>query len=361
MPGIFVLGLLLIPLGMWRGAPARAARAHARDPAGPCIDLNDPAHRCAIALIVAAAHHRQRAHRRARGVPRRRVHGLGAVLRPGLPRGDAAGVRVVPGRARTRASAAWSATSAPARRGSCSPSSSGARQLYAVTLQHALAPDPLAGAEPAAGARHLRAVPLAGEVPRRQDPRVPRVRRRRGEHRIGDRAAGPRRRRQREPRPREGIHWHTSRRQRDRIRRHRRQAPGDPVVRLTMPDGQRKEWTADGVTAGRAREGRAAADGLHGLPQPPEPSVRRVGGARRRPGDRAGRDRQPAVHPPRGGAGAQGEPIRPGRGLCRIASEPARRSIATSTTPTPRDRSTRRGSRRRRSAAALRRATCSRR
>ena len=106
---------------------------------------------------------------------------------------------------------------------------SGTRQVLAVTFNTLLAADPVAGAEPAAGARHLRAVPLAREVPRRQDPRVVeyaddekntesvttlQVHVGGGSERLGTA--------QRHPLAHEPS-------QRDRVHRHRRQAPGDPV------------------------------------------------------------------------------------------------------------------------------------
>ena len=131
--------------------------------------------------------------------------------------------------ARTRASPACSATSARARPGSRKSKLSGTRQVLAVMLPHLLAADPVAGAEPAARARHLRAVPLAGEVPRRQGPARRRVRRRREEHRVGDDAAGARRRRQRAAGHRHRHPLAHERRQRGRVHRHRRQAAGDSV------------------------------------------------------------------------------------------------------------------------------------
>jgi hypothetical protein len=50
LPGLFVLGLLLIPLGMWREHRALVSGAHTRS-AWPRVDLNDARHRT-IAIIV---------------------------------------------------------------------------------------------------------------------------------------------------------------------------------------------------------------------------------------------------------------------------------------------------------------------
>ena len=78
---------------------------------------------------------------------------------------------------------------------------SGLRQVYAVTFNTHSRPIPVAGARPASGPGHLRAVPLAREVPRRQDPDDPELRRRRGQHRVGDDAADAHRRDQPARRP----------------------------------------------------------------------------------------------------------------------------------------------------------------
>ena len=118
LPAIFLFGLALMPLGFWLNR--RRERA-GRGPAHwPSIDLNNPSTRRAVlgiavltfvnVVIVSLAAYR--------GVE----HGLGGLLRSGLPRGDGAGVRRVPGTARTPASPACNATSGRAHPGSSSRS-----------------------------------------------------------------------------------------------------------------------------------------------------------------------------------------------------------------------------------------------
>ena len=84
LPALFVIGLVLI-----RSAPglsAAAGRGKAPSRRWPRIDLNDPTQR-ATAVDRLRAHDRQHRHRLAGGVSRRRVHGFGGVLRPGVPHG----------------------------------------------------------------------------------------------------------------------------------------------------------------------------------------------------------------------------------------------------------------------------------
>ena len=169
----------LIPLGAWIERRRRAAGRKPSEVHWPRIDLNDP-DTAAPPSSIFAADDGQHRHRVAGGLPRRRVHGLGAVLRAGVPHGDEAGVHGAPGRP------------ARARRLRAVPHRPGrvvVREVEAVRhapgaggdVPHLLAADSVAGAEPAAGARHLRAVSLAGEVPRRQgrgaSPSTPTTRR----------------------------------------------------------------------------------------------------------------------------------------------------------------------------------------
>ena len=114
LPGIFVFGLVLIPLGAWLERRRRAAGKAPSELHWPRIDLNNADHRrAAVAIfaltmvnivIVSLA-----------ALSGRRVHGLGGVLRPGLPQRDEAGSDRASRTARMRASRASSATSAPAR------------------------------------------------------------------------------------------------------------------------------------------------------------------------------------------------------------------------------------------------------
>ena len=90
--GAVRLGLLLIPLGAW---VERRRRAAGKPPSAVAV----AAHRSQRSDAADDGGHRlraddgQRRHRVAGGVSRRRVHGLGRVLRPGVPHGDEAGVR----------------------------------------------------------------------------------------------------------------------------------------------------------------------------------------------------------------------------------------------------------------------------
>ena len=79
LPGVFILGLLLIPLGAWIERRRRLAGKPPSELRWPSVDLNDPAkRRMAVAIftltivnviIVSLG-----------GVSRHRVHGFGAVL-----------------------------------------------------------------------------------------------------------------------------------------------------------------------------------------------------------------------------------------------------------------------------------------
>ena len=334
LPGIFLFGLLLIPLGAWIERRRRAAGKQPSELHWPRIDLNDPVQRRAAVVVFAltmanivivslAAY---------RGVEYMdSVQFCGQVCHTVMkPEVDRA-IRT----ARTRASPACSATSAPARRGSRKSKISGTRQVLAVTLQHLLAADSVAGAEPAPRARHVRAVPLAGEVPRRQDPAHRRVRRRREEHRVGDDAAGARRRRQRAARASPpGIHWHMNVANEVEYIATDDKRQVIPWVRVKDRFGNVREYIAEGVTPDQLANGRAPPDGLHGLPQSSEPSDggdARAGGQRR---DGARRDsREPAVRPPRGGESAQGDLSRPRRRRRKGLRRRCASSIAGRMTP----------------------------
>ncbi len=112
-----------------------------------------------------------------------------------------------------------------------------------------------------------------------------------------------------------GIHWHV--------------AEQNVVEYVALDENRQKigyvKWTAgrrqDARVLVRRRHRRAAggrrapAHGLRGLPQPPEPHLRALGGSRHQRGHGGGRRGEgPAVHPPRGGRGAQGGLSRSGDG-----------------------------------------------
>ena len=160
--------------------------------------------------------------------------------------------------------------------------SRGTRQVLAVSVRHLLAADSVAGAEPAAGARHLRAVPLAREVPRRQGRRVfeyaddekntesvttLQVHVGGGSERLGIAS---------------GIHWHMNVANEIEYIATDDKRQVIPWVRLKDRIGNVREFTRRGRHARAARQRRAAADGLHGLPQPPEPPDGGDARARRR-------------------------------------------------------------------------------
>ena len=121
LPGIFVFGLILIPLGAWIERRRRAAGKKPSELHWPRIDLNNagPPPRRRRHLRADPREHR---HRVAGGVSGRRVHGLGPVLRPGLPQRDEARSDRASGRPACARHLRRSATSAPARPGSPSRS-----------------------------------------------------------------------------------------------------------------------------------------------------------------------------------------------------------------------------------------------
>ena len=81
-----------------------------------------------------------------------------------------------------------------------------------------------------------------------------------------------------------------------------------PYVRMKDRERQVREYVADGVTPEQLAKGRAPPDGLHRLPQSPQPRDRGDARARRQRGDGARRhSADAAVRPPRGGEGAEGD------------------------------------------------------
>ena len=210
-----------------------------------------------------------------------------AVLRPGLPHRDAArGDRARRAR-RTPTSPACSATSAPAPAGSSSRRSTASWQMVEVGHQHLPAADPDAGAQPAPGARRLRAVPLAGQVRRRQARGAHALRRRRSEH------ARPRRcscctSAARRARSNSGIHWHVGPGVRIRY------LSDHPAARRSTRSSSRTPTAAQRASrtqAVAARRCAVAHHGLHRLPQP-APHIFRTPA----PGDRRRARRWPDRH-----------------------------------------------------------------
>ena len=135
LPALFIFGLLLIPIGAWRERQRRLAGRPPSQFRWPRVDLDTTrsAKRDGDCRPVEL---RQRHHHGARQLPRYSVHGLGPVLRSGLPHGDATGVRRLSGQPalprRSRASechigagASWFARSKV----------SGTRQVFAVMLR----------------------------------------------------------------------------------------------------------------------------------------------------------------------------------------------------------------------------------
>ena len=147
----------------------------------------------------------------------------------------------------------------------------GTRQVIAVMRNSYSKPISTPVRRAPAGARHVRALPLARQVPWRQGRGLPRVRRRRAEQRECDADAGSHRRRQRAAGRRVGHPLAHERGQRDRVRGHRRQAPGDSLrpperragERSRVPRARRdrradrQRGTADTWTAWTATTGRA--------------------------------------------------------------------------------------------------------
>ena len=302
LPGVFLLGLALIPLGGWL---ARRSARSTGEPPWPRFDPNDPAQRRVAAMvfvltlvnivIVSLATYRGIEYMDSVQFCGQACH---TVMKPEFTAyQDGAHSRVTCVRCHIGSGASWFAKS----------KISGARQILAVTFHTYSTADPVAGREPAPGPGHVRAVPLAREVSRRQDPPRLRVRRGRKEHRIGDDAAGARRRRQRAARDCARHSLAHERGERGRVHRHRRQTPGHSVGPCEGSVRQRPRVHRGRGEAGGSGEGRTAPDGLHGLPQPAGAPDGGDAGARGQRADGERRDPEGlAVCPARGGEGAQG-------------------------------------------------------
>ena len=302
IPGIFVFGLLLIPVGLWRDRVRhRRLLAAGADDQLPVWNLNvDRVRRnflifvtlSAVNLMILVVGDLQG----------RRGDGLDAVLRDGLPQGDAPGVHDLP----ALAARAGEVRGVPHRRGRRL-----VRQVEAVRLLAArvrgLQPLPAADRrprpQPAARARDLRAVPLAAEVrgrPLQGEHALPGGR---GQHRDEDGAGGQGRRTPGRPQPGHPL----ARRSRPRGPLPLgREAPDDLRGR---DDGRGRDAAALRRTERRDAGGQAgdrvAAHGLRRLPQSPDAHLPLAGaGARQRAARQADRH-GPALHPARGPQGAQ--------------------------------------------------------
>ena len=158
LPGIFVLGLLLIPLGIW--LRRRSLRERGELPAVfPAIDLALPLVRRTLEyvaaatvlnlLIIATASYR--------GVA---VHGFDDLLRQDLSHGDGSRVH----RLSEFSALARGLRRVPYRAGSgvvCALQAFRSAAGFRGNVPHLFAPDSFAGKVPASGARDLRAVSLA--------------------------------------------------------------------------------------------------------------------------------------------------------------------------------------------------------
>ena len=206
---------------------------------------------------------------------RRALHGLGRVLRAGLPLGHGAGVRRVPG----GAALARRVRAVPHR-----PRRVGVRGVEVVrargrwsrwrrsTRYSRPIPSPVHNLRPARETCEQCHWPEKFHGDKVE--RSVRVRADESEHRDADDAPDSRGRRQRAPGDRQRHPLAHERRQRGRVHRHRRQAAGDSLGPRQGSSGNVREYTADGVNAGGRSPRRAPADGLHRLPQSAGPYVR---------------------------------------------------------------------------------------
>ena len=118
LPVVVVVGLVLVPVGMFRQRRSDAAEAHGEPaPHLPVIDFNaprTPQGAAAFAVMSLAGV----VVLPVGNVQGRRVHGVGGILRHGLPHGHAARIHRAPALGRTRVSPAPTATSGRAPTGS---------------------------------------------------------------------------------------------------------------------------------------------------------------------------------------------------------------------------------------------------
>ncbi len=166
LPAIFLLGLALIPFGAW---VERRRRARGQAPSDwPRFDLNDPKQRytaviiflltIANIVIVSLAAYRGVEYMDSPQFCGQTCH---TVMKP-----EWAAYQDGP---HSRVSCVQCHVG-PGASGFARAKLSGTRQLLAVTFHTYKRPIAIAGAQSAAGDGNLRAVPLAGEVSRRQDP-----------------------------------------------------------------------------------------------------------------------------------------------------------------------------------------------
>ena len=189
LPGLFAFGLALIPVGLWlerRGARKAAERGETRR-ALPVFDLNDPRTRGSFLLFL--------------GLTTLNVVILGVAGYKGIEVMDstpfcgqtchtvmAARVHRTTSARLTPGSRCVDCHIGPGANWFVKSKLSGSWQLVSVTFDLYPRPIPRPGAQPAPGARDLRAVPLAAEVRRRPAQGADPLRGGRGQHGDEDRA-----------------------------------------------------------------------------------------------------------------------------------------------------------------------------
>ena len=350
LPGLFLLGLALIPLGLWQARKRRLQALAEDDPAVEfaVLDFNRPQVRKTALVFLAAT-------------------GINALI---LGVGTYKGVEVMES---TQFCGAACHTvmepeyttykRSPHARVKCvechigegadwfvKSKLSGSWQLVSVAFDLYPTPDRGPRPQPAPGPRDLRAVPLAEQVRGRPLQGQHALRRGRGEHRDEDRARGEGRRPPggaqpgdplaRGPRPRGALPLG-------------REAAGD--LRGRGGDEGRREAAVRRTRRELARGGQGhgvAEDGLRRLPQPPharlpQPRPR----ARRRPPRPEDRPRA-AVRPPRGTEGPPGRLPQPRGGARGHREGDRRRSTRSPTRRWRQGRRTRSRPRARRSATS---------
>ena len=182
LPMAFLLGLALVPIGLWWRKRKDAKLAAQGKETGHLPDLRPQpgAHPWRAARVRGARSPLARAGRRPdlQGHP---LHGLRRVLRHGLPQGHGTGVHGLPALA-ARAGRLCRLSHRPGRRMVRQSEDLGVLAADRGGLRPVSAPDPDAGALAAPGQRHLRTVSLADQVPRRQAQGPHALRGGRGQH-----------------------------------------------------------------------------------------------------------------------------------------------------------------------------------
>ena len=307
VPAVFLLGLLLIPLGIWRAPPAGRPGPLARRLAGDRSAAAADSHR---GLRRDGADLRQRDHRLAGGLRRGAPHGVGGVLRHHLPHHDGAGIHRVSGR-RPRQGRLRVVPRRSGRRGASRSEAGRHAAVVAPVTDRVPTPVPA----PVRSMRPARDTCANCHWPEKaHGDRLRQIREYADDEKSSETVTtvqlhvggGQRRIGQRHPLAHEPRQPH-------RVHRHRSGAPDDSVG-----EADRCQRPGDGVRRRRhhprtARCWRAPRDGLPGLPQPAGAHVRRQSRARRRLRHRARADSaRPAVLEARiGGSAAAPVRVRP--------------------------------------------------